>query len=103
MPEMTGVILRSGLRRARPSSSIPHREFISRAARVAEIERVFNGRERRLKVYIQALRLHQWLKNLLVFVPLVMAHRFLELDLLGKDLSGLFGLWALCLQRLSHQ
>lgn len=28
-----------------------------------------------LRTYLQALRLHHWLKNLLVFVPLVMAHQ----------------------------
>lgn len=31
-----------------------------------------------LRTWAKALRLHQWLKNLLVFVPLVTAHRFLE-------------------------
>lgn len=32
--------------------------------------------------WIRALRLHQWAKNLLIFVPLFAAHRFGELDLL---------------------
>lgn len=32
----------------------------------------------RLRAWLKALRLHQWLKNLLVFVPLLTAHRFLE-------------------------
>jgi 4-hydroxybenzoate polyprenyltransferase len=66
------------------------------AARVAEIERVFAGRENWLKPFMKALRLHQWLKNLLVFVPLVMAHRLLELDLLVKALLSFlaFGLCA---------
>ena len=62
----------------------PTKNLSRTAARVTEIERVFNSRKRRLRVYLQAMRLHQWLKNLLVFVPLVMAHRFLEFDLLGK-------------------
>ena len=66
------------------------------AARVAGIERVFAGREKWFKPYMKALRLHQWLKNLLVFVPLVMAHRFLELDLLAKTFLAFlaFGLCA---------
>ncbi len=50
------------------------------------IDRVFIDRERWLKPYIKALRPHQWLKNLLVFLPLILTHRFLELDLLGKAL-----------------
>jgi 4-hydroxybenzoate polyprenyltransferase len=66
-----------------------------RAARVVEIDRVFPGRERWLIPYIRALRLHQWLKNLLVFVTLVMAHRF-ELDLALNALLAFlaFGLCA---------
>lgn len=31
-----------------------------------------------LRAWIAALRLHQWLKNLLVFLPLLASHRFLE-------------------------
>jgi 4-hydroxybenzoate polyprenyltransferase len=32
----------------------------------------------RARAWLKALRLHQWLKNLLVFVPLLTAHRFLD-------------------------
>lgn len=34
--------------------------------------------ESRRRPWLRALRLHQWLKNLLVFVPLLASHRFLE-------------------------
>lgn len=34
----------------------------------------------RARAWLKALRLHQWLKNLLVFVPLLTAHRFLDLE-----------------------
>ena len=66
------------------------------AAGVTEIEQVFRSPKRQLRLYLQALRLHQWLKNLLVFVPLVMAHRFFELGLLGKTFLAFlaFGLCA---------
>jgi len=74
----------------------PTRSLSRAAAGVTEIEQVFTSRKRRLRLYLQALRLHQWLKNLLVFVPLVMAHRFFELDLLGKTFLAFlaFGLCA---------
>jgi len=32
----------------------------------------------RARAWLKALRLHQWLKNLLVFLPLLMSHRFME-------------------------
>jgi 4-hydroxybenzoate polyprenyltransferase len=38
------------------------------------------GRVAQIALYAKALRVHQWLKNLLVFVPLVLAHRVLELE-----------------------
>jgi 4-hydroxybenzoate polyprenyltransferase len=55
-----------------------------RAARVAEIERVFKRHGKGVMSYVHALRLHHWLKNLLVFVPLTLAYRLSELDLLAS-------------------
>jgi 4-hydroxybenzoate polyprenyltransferase len=49
-----------------------------------------------MMAYLRAWRLQQWLKNLLVFVPLVMAHRYNEPDLLGRTFLAFlaFGLCA---------
>lgn len=41
-------------------------------------------RERRVADYLKPLRLQHWLKNVLVFVPLLAAHRFYEIGPLGK-------------------
>jgi 4-hydroxybenzoate polyprenyltransferase len=60
------------------------KDVIDHIARLAEVERVFQARRKGIKSYAEALRLHQWLKNFLVFIPLVMAHRFLEPDLVAK-------------------
>lgn len=46
-----------------------------RAESLVEVERVLDDDPGTLLDYLQALRLHQWLKNLLVFVPVVAAHR----------------------------
>jgi len=71
--------------KARKAISVNAAQRIFRAAsRVVEIERVFDGRKSWVKPYIKAMRLHHWLKNLLVFVPVMMAHRFYEIELLGK-------------------
>ena len=55
-----------------------------RAARVAQIERVFKQPGKGVMPYALALRLHHWLKNVLVFVPLTLAYRLTELDLLAN-------------------
>jgi 4-hydroxybenzoate polyprenyltransferase len=47
-----------------------------KAAALCEVERHFGGRPVDLKTWLEALRIHQWAKNLLVFVPLLGAHQW---------------------------
>lgn len=49
-----------------------------------------------LREWLRALRLHQWLKNLLVFVPLLTAHRFMDGGSVVQSVTALvsFGLVA---------
>jgi 4-hydroxybenzoate polyprenyltransferase/phosphoserine phosphatase len=54
-----------------PEAGIEHR-----AREVATVERVLETRTSPVRTYARALRLHQWLKNLLVFVPLIAAQEF---------------------------
>lgn len=64
--------------------------------RTTEIEHTFEDRGGRLIAHVRALRLHQWVKNLLVFVPLLAAHRSGEVALLSRALLAFlaFGLCA---------
>ncbi len=68
----------------------------SRFARAVEVDKVFEDRRKTLGDYLKALRPQHWLKNLLVFVPLLAAHRGNEIDLLAKALLGFlsFGCFA---------
>jgi 4-hydroxybenzoate polyprenyltransferase len=50
----------------------------ARARQVAVIEHVFEERLGRLGVLLRALRLQQWSKNVLIFVPLVTSHQLLS-------------------------
>jgi 4-hydroxybenzoate polyprenyltransferase len=75
----------------------PERGVKEAVERRSEIGHVFDDRTGSLqKRYLEALRLHQWLKNLLVFIPLLMAHRFGEPLLVGQALLAFlaFGLCA---------
>jgi 4-hydroxybenzoate polyprenyltransferase/phosphoserine phosphatase len=74
----------------------PPENLARQAARVAEIERVFTPRGSPLRSYLRALRPSQWMKNLLVFVPLIMVHRYADPGLLAKVLLAFlsFGLCA---------
>lgn len=56
---------------------------------------VFDPRSRvSLALLLRALRIHQWAKNALVFVPLLAAHRVLEWPYLQETLLGLLHLVA---------
>jgi 4-hydroxybenzoate polyprenyltransferase/phosphoserine phosphatase len=71
---------------------------VARAAdRVVKVQRVFH-RSGGVPAYLRQLRLHQWTKNLLLFVPLVLAHQAHDLGLLLQALLGFiaFGLTASC-------
>jgi 4-hydroxybenzoate polyprenyltransferase len=41
-----------------------------------------------LRLWLKAIRIHQWAKNLLLFVPLFLAHRLLDVELLGSVVVG---------------
>ncbi|HVO98388.1 MAG TPA: UbiA family prenyltransferase [Bryobacteraceae bacterium] len=58
----------------------------SRAAKVAAVDRIFKDRRKGFVDHLKALRPHHWVKNLLVFVPLLAAHRFEDTKLIGKTL-----------------
>jgi 4-hydroxybenzoate polyprenyltransferase len=66
------------------------------AARLGNVEQVIRTPARPWHVWMKQLRLHQWAKNALLFVPLLAAHRVGELDLLLIGLLAflLFGLCA---------
>lgn len=53
---------------------------IREAARLCPVEREFPAQHADLGAYLAVLRPHQWLKNLLVFVPLAAAHQLAEAE-----------------------
>jgi len=70
---------------------------VERAAqRHGNVERVFESRPHSLKVWAKSLRLHQWLKNLLIFVPLLAGHQLGETHLVLSALLAFltFGMCA---------
>jgi len=49
--------------------------------RKIRVGRRFSGHQRRLRTYLQAIRVHQWVKNVLVLVPLFLSHNAADLRL----------------------
>jgi len=44
----------------------------------------------RLSVWISALRVHQWTKNVLIFVPLLLSHNFIDQELIISSAMAFF-------------
>jgi 4-hydroxybenzoate polyprenyltransferase/phosphoserine phosphatase len=53
----------------------------SGAQRLTQVESLFEGRTPGVSDYLRPLRPEHWLKNVLIFIPLLAAHRFYEIDL----------------------
>ena len=64
----------------------PNPRLLRAVAKVTEFETSFEDRGASLSEYLNALRPHQWLKNVLVFVPIFTAHLFINPVLLGRTL-----------------
>lgn len=60
----------------------PELGVLAAARRIGKVETIFENRLPYLRTLIKALRIHQWVKNLLIFVPLLASHRILEMPLL---------------------
>lgn len=55
--------------------------LVKRAGTYCEIAEVFPARPLEIGVWRRVLRVHQWLKNLLLFVPIFAAHRLTNTDI----------------------
>ncbi|RMH36889.1 MAG: UbiA family prenyltransferase [Nitrospirae bacterium] len=74
----------------------PSSMLIRQAQRTARVARVFHsGNPSGLLAWAKAFRLHQWIKNTLVFLPIIAAHPPLEISLVAKALYAFFA-FSLC-------
>ena len=63
--------------------------------RRVEIERVFRNATSPLAAFVRATRPHQWTKNLLLFVPLFLAHKVSDASLVAQAAAA-FASFTLC-------
>lgn len=74
----------------------PEFGVLSAAKKIGPVETVFENRPPYFQSLIKTLRIFQWAKNLLIFVPLLASHRIFEIQLLLNGLLAFiaFGLCA---------
>ena len=61
-----------------------------RLANTSRLADQFHTAQSRAKVWRRALRLHQWIKNILIFLPIIAAHKILDLQRLVPSLIAFF-------------
>ncbi|MBN9229675.1 MAG: UbiA family prenyltransferase [Legionella sp.] len=55
-------------------------ELIKKAESCCEVEHIFPAKSATIKTWGKVLRVHQWLKNLLLFIPIFSAHQLANFD-----------------------
>jgi len=73
----------------------PSRRLLKKAEREVTVKYVFRRTQNRLIELLKAIRVHQWVKNLLVFVPVIMAHKLFDPALLFRSVCAFFA-FSLC-------
>jgi len=73
----------------------PERGVEKRALKKGNVERIIKSPSNQFGVWLKALRPHQWIKNLLIFVPLLAAHELINCSALLSGLLG-FVFFSLC-------
>ena len=73
----------------------PARGVLRGAANQCQISHTFEDQQPTLRTYTKALRVHQWLKNILVFIPMFLAHQISQPDLWANGLLAFIS-FSLC-------
>ena len=69
--------------------------ILKKVSKLASLKQTFSSDGSGIAVWLKALRVHQWLKNLLLFVPLLAAHQLGNIDSLGLLIIAFFS-FSLC-------
>lgn len=73
----------------------PDMGVLKAARKIGVIANVFNDRSNYFKSLLKLLRVHQWSKNLLIFIPLLASHQILNIPLLTNSILA-FVAFSLC-------
>ena len=68
--------------------------LVQSVRKVANISYIFKARKHRVRAFVRAIRVHQWVKNVLVFLPLLASHQLTD----GSHLfASVLAFFAFCL------
>lgn len=58
------------------------KDLIQKAQKVTVVNRIFHNPQNKLVVFLKAIRVNQWIKNMLIFIPVFTAHKLADARLL---------------------
>ncbi len=62
----------------------PSQSLINKTRNVSSIPKIFVEKNNDFLVFLRAIRINQWVKNILLFIPLITSHKIAEFDLILK-------------------
>lgn len=68
----------------------PSNRLLKKAKKISNVSKVFESKKSILRLIIKEIRVYQWVKNLLLFIPLFMAHKFSNIDYLLNAIIAFF-------------
>jgi 4-hydroxybenzoate polyprenyltransferase/phosphoserine phosphatase len=73
----------------------PSTRLLKKANRTAKVDRIFQFNDGKYRQLFKAIRAHQWVKNLLLFVPLIVGHKITDIKVVIETLYA-FMAFSLC-------
>ncbi|MEO8771402.1 MAG: UbiA family prenyltransferase [Ferruginibacter sp.] len=68
----------------------PSRSLENKTEKISHLKHTWNSKKLHVKDYIKAARVYQWIKNVLIFVPLFTSHSLNSLNLLLQAVAAFF-------------
>jgi 4-hydroxybenzoate polyprenyltransferase/phosphoserine phosphatase len=80
---------------ARRAIVIGSSRLVAKANRVCQVAHTYPTSMPSIRLWLRAIRVHQWVKNALVFIPALVAHRITSPEILGRTVLA-FVAFSLC-------
>jgi 4-hydroxybenzoate polyprenyltransferase/phosphoserine phosphatase len=68
----------------------PSKSLERKARKISDLKHVWKSQKLHLKYYIKAIRAYQWIKNVLIFVPLITSHSFYSVSMILQATGAFF-------------
>lgn len=68
----------------------PNNSVLNKAKSIGNVDKVFKEDFSVAKAYIKQIRVYQWIKNILLFLPFIMAHKLFDVNIIQNVLVGFF-------------